>query len=108
MKLLQGRGRAIKEIMRCVKSSRNTLCKYTRSTGAPISKKREYERILGSFDSEVMGVFSRGYIGTWIHDELLNSGPRGSPSTVHKYISKVKEGQEISQEGYRLIGGRSR
>ena len=98
VKVLQSQGKGIKEIARCVKLSRNTVRKYMRSTEPPIFKKRGYKRILDGFDSEVMEMLSKGYIGTRIYDELVELGYKGSLSTVHKYISRLKEEQEISRK----------
>ena len=98
VKVLQSQGKGIKEIARCVKLSRNTVRKYMRSAEPPRFKKREYKRILNGFDSEIMEMLSKGYIGTRIYDELVELGYKGSLSTVHKYISRLKEEQEITKK----------
>ena len=98
VKVLQSQGKAIKEIARCVKLSRNTVRKYMRSAEPPRFKKREYKKILDGFDSEIMEMLSKGYIGTRVYDELVELGYKGSLSTVHKYISRLKEEQEISKK----------
>lgn len=98
VKALQAQGKSIKEIMRRVKLSRNTVRKYMRSSDPPRMKRREYERILDGFDREIMEMLSKGYIGTRIYEELLEKGYEGSLSTVHKYISRVKEAEEISKK----------
>ncbi len=69
VKVLQSQGKGIKEIARCVKLSRNTVRKYMRSAEPPRFKKREYKRILNGFESEIMEMLSKGYIGTRIYDE---------------------------------------
>ena len=98
VKVLQSQGKSIKEIMRRVKLSRNTVRKYMRSSDPPRMKRREYERMLDGFDSEIMEMLSKGYIGTRIYEELIKKGYEGSLSTVHKYISRLKEDEEISRK----------
>ena len=95
VKVLQGQGKSIKEIMRRVKLSRNTVRKYMRSSDPPRMKRREYERILDGFEKEIMEMLSKGYIGTRIYDELLEKGYKGSLSTVHKYILRLREDEQI-------------
>ena len=60
VKVLQSQGKAIKEIARCVKLSRNTVRKYMRSAEPPRFKKREYKKILDGFDSEIISNFRLG------------------------------------------------
>ena len=98
VKALQSQGKSIKQIMMYVKLSRNTVRKYMRSSDPPKFKRRGYERLLDSFEAEIVEMLSKGYIGTRIYDELLELGYRGSLSTVHKFISKLKQHQEIAKK----------
>lgn len=84
-------GESIREIMGIVKLSRNTVRKYIRSSKPPKFKKRDYQKMLDSYEKEISQMLSNHHLGTRIYEELLKMGYEGCLSTVHKYISKKRE-----------------
>jgi len=98
IKALQRQGKSIREIMRIVKVSRNTVRKYIRSSEPPEFKKRSYTKMLDEYKEEISQMLSKNYIGTRIYEELMKLGYKGSLSTVHKYISKQREEKRQQQE----------
>ncbi|MFN3481168.1 MAG: IS21 family transposase [Thermodesulfovibrionales bacterium] len=95
VKALRTQGLSIKKISRQLKMSRNTVRKYLRSSEPPCFKARHYDRQLDEYEGYIEEMFDKDYIGTRIYNELLQSGYKGSLSTVHRHIAKLKEDKEI-------------
>lgn len=95
VKALKTQGTSIKQIMQRLKLSKNTVRKYLRSEEPPHFKAREYEKLLDQYEEPVTEMLGKHYIGTRIHNELLQMGYTGSLSSVHRYISDIKEAVEL-------------
>lgn len=97
VKALRAQGKSIKKISRMLDLSKNTVRKYLRSSRPPVFKVPEHEKMLDGYQDKIKEMLTAGYIGTRIHKELLKSGYEGSLSTVHRYISGVKEEEKIAK-----------
>ena len=97
VKTLRVQGVSIKKIARKLKLSKNTVRKYLRSDDPPEFKAREYELKLDSYQDQAKQMHSKGYIGTRIFDEVVKLGYEGSLSTVHRFISGIKEEEQINK-----------
>lgn len=95
VKALKAQGASIKQIVRQMKLSKNTVRKYLRSTEPPCFKARAYEKLLDGYEGKVKGMLEKEYIGTRIYTELQELGYKGSLSTVHRYLSGIKDSEEI-------------
>ncbi len=95
VKALKTQEETIKEIVRKLKLSKNTVRKYLRSQQPPQFKAREYEKQLDQYEDKIKEMLEKKYIGTRIYNELKEIGYRGSLSSVHKYIAGAKESEEI-------------
>lgn len=95
VKLLRSKGVSIKKIARQMKLSKNTVRKYLRSPEPPQFKSRHYERLLDSYQDIVKEMLKKHYLGTRIYNELLKVGYKGSLPTVHRYLSGLKEVEEL-------------
>ncbi len=97
VKTLRCDGVSIKKIARRLKLSKNTVRKYLRSSDPPEFNVREYQLKLGSYQDQVKQMYAKGYIGTRIFDELVELGYQGSLSTVHRFISLIKQGEQLNK-----------
>lgn len=95
VKALKAKGESIKEIMRQLKLSRNTVRRYVRSAGPREFRRREYERMLDGYADELSEMLGKGYIGTRICNELVGMGYQGSLSSVHRYIAGIRDEEEV-------------
>ena len=96
VKLLNAKGVSIKEIVRQLKLSKNTVKKYLRSSQPPQFKAKQKKKILDPFESEVKEMISKGFIGTRIYNELVKLGYSGSLPTVHRQIAAMKKHEKIA------------
>jgi len=97
VRTLRVQGVSIKKIARKLKLSKNTVRKYLRSDDPPEFKAREYDLKLEAYQDQVKQMHSKGYIGTRIFDELVKLGYEGSLSTVHRFVSGIKEDEQINK-----------
>jgi len=95
IKALKAQGVSIKKIAKRLKVSKNTVRKYLRSSEPPRFKARGYESLLDPHEATIKEMLEKQYIGTRIYNELLQAGYSGSLSTVHRYISALKETEQI-------------
>lgn len=95
VKALRTQGLSIKKIARQLKMSRNTVRRYLRSSEPPSFKARHYDRQLDEYEGYIKEMFDKNYIGTRIYNELKQAGYRGSLSTVHRHVAKLKGDKEI-------------
>jgi len=95
VKALKTQGLSIKQIVKRLKLSRNTVRKYLRSAKPPEFNAREYEKVLDQYEEAVKGMLQKDYIGTRIYNELLKVGYRGSLASVHRYIAAIKEATQL-------------
>ncbi|MEW6054945.1 MAG: IS21 family transposase [Nitrospirota bacterium] len=95
VKALKTQGASIKQIIKQLKLSKNTVRKYLRSSEPPRFKAREYEKLLNKYEETIKGMLEKHYIGTRIYNELLQMGYTGSLSSVHRYIADIKETEEF-------------
>lgn len=95
VKALKAQGASIKKIARKLKLSKNTVKKYLRSPEPPQFKPREYEKLLDPYADQITTMLEKHFIGTRIFNELLRIGYTGSLASVHRYISDIKETEEI-------------
>lgn len=98
VKALKTQGSSIKEIMRQLKLSKNTVRKYLRSSEPPRFKVREYEKLLDKYEETINGMIEKRYIGTRIHNELIQVGYTGSLCSVHRYIAGIKGTDELKSK----------
>ena len=98
VKLLNAKGVSIKEIVRQLKLSKNTVKKYLKSSHPPQFKARQRKKILDPFESEVKEMFSKGFIGTRIYNELVKQGYTGSLPTVHRQVAAMKRQEKIAAQ----------
>ena len=98
VKVLRSKGLSIKKIARQMKLSKNTVRKYLRSSDPPKFKPRQYKRILKEYEDEVKEMFTKGYIGTRIYNELVTIGYRGSLPTLYRYIKGIREEEIIKKK----------
>ena len=97
VKSLRAKGESIKKIARLLKLSKNTVRKYLRQEGPPEFKKREYERMLESYEEKIREMLEKKYIGTRIYSELIEIGYEGSLSTLHRQIREMKDKERRKQ-----------
>jgi len=95
VKALKAQGQSIKQITKQMKLSKNTVRKYLRSSEPPRFNARQYERLLDQYKETVKGMIEKHYIGTRIHNELLQIGYKGSLSSVPRYTAGIKEAEGI-------------
>lgn len=90
VKALKAQGVPIKQIVKQMKLSKNTVRKYLRSAEPPCFKAREYDRLIEGHEETVKGMLAKEYIGTRIYTELQGLGYKGSLSSVHRYVAGIK------------------
>lgn len=95
VKALKAQGVSIKKIAKRLKVSKNTVRKYLRSSEPPRFKARGYESLLDPHKATIKEMLGKQYIGTRICNELLKTGYSGSLSTVHRYISALKDTEQL-------------
>lgn len=95
VKALKAQGTPIKQIVRQMKLSKNTVRKYLRSVEPPCFKTRAYEKLLAGHEETVKEMLAKEYIGTRIYTELQELGYKGSLSSVHRYIAVIKDSERI-------------
>ena len=98
VKALKAKGTSIKNIVRQLKISRNTVRKYLRSPNPPCFKVPHHEKMLDGYKDQVEEMLERQYIGTRIHEELTEMGFGGSLSTVHRHIREIKKEAVIREK----------
>ena len=91
VKALRAQGFHVKQIAKRLKLSRNTVRKYLRSAEPPEFHAREYTKKLDPFIDEVKGMIKKGFIGTRIHEELIELGFTGSLSSVERIVQTIKK-----------------
>lgn len=97
VKAFRAGGASIKKIARKLKLSKNTVRKYLRCQEPPVFKKREHDGMLDEHDLAIKKMLENDYIGTRIYNELIETGYRGSLSSVHRCIAKIKETEDIKR-----------
>lgn len=95
VKALKAQGTPIKQIVKQMKLSKNTVRKYLRSSEPPCFKAREYERLIAGHEETVKEMLAKEYIGTRIYTELQELGYKGSLSSVHRYVAGIKGFERI-------------
>jgi predicted transcriptional regulator len=88
VKLLKEKGYSIKQIVKELKISRNTIRKYLRSKKPPEFHAREYESKILKYDKEIKEMIVKEFIGTRIYSELIKLGYSGSLATIYRYLQK--------------------
>jgi len=91
VKALQAQGFHVKQIARRLDLSKNTVKKYLRSAEPPEFHTREYTKKSDPFIDDIKGMIGKGFIGTRIHEELMNLGFIGSLSSVERTIHTIKK-----------------
>ncbi len=91
VRVMRQKGESIKSIARKLKLSRNTVRKYVRRESPPSFHARQYEKLLTPYKEAIEGMLKKGFIGTRIYEELKEVGYKGSLSTVHRYVSCMRE-----------------
>jgi len=91
VKALRVQGFHVKQIARRLKLSRNTVRKYLRSADPPEFHAREYTKKSDPYIGEIKGMIKKGFIGTRIHEELVELGFTGSLSSVERIIHTIKK-----------------
>ncbi|MCL0036793.1 helix-turn-helix domain-containing protein [Thermodesulfovibrionales bacterium] len=97
VKAFRAGGASIKKIARKLKLSKNTVRKYLRCQEPPVFKKREHDGMLDEHDLAIKKMLENDYIGTRIYNELIETEYRGSLSSVHRCIAKIKETEDIKR-----------
>jgi len=98
VKALRAQGFHVKQIARRLDLSRNTVKKYLRSAEPPEFHAREYVKKSDLFIDDIKGMIGKGYIGTRIHEELMNLGFVGSLSSVERVIHTIKKEKERKEK----------
>ncbi|MBU3931022.1 MAG: IS21 family transposase [Proteobacteria bacterium] len=90
VKVMRSNGISIKGIARRLKISKNTVRRYLRDPSPPVFKARKHDRVLDTYEEEILGMMKNRYIGTRIYEELKGKGYEGSLSAVHRYIQRLR------------------
>ena len=94
VKLLKENGYSIKQIVKELKISRNTVRKYLRDKKPPQFQSRVYHKKILDYEKEIQEMKNKGFIGTRIYAELQKLGFEGSLSVVHRYLQKQERRKE--------------
>jgi transposase len=98
VKALRAQGFHVKQIARRLKLSRNTVRKYLRSTEPPEFHAREYTKKSDPYINDIRSMIKKGFIGTRIHEELIELGFSGSLSSVERIVHTIKKERERKEK----------
>ncbi len=100
LKELGSEGVSIKDIVRELKLSRNTVRKYLKSS-EPLKKYKvhRHRKKINGYEEYIREMYEKGYKGIRIYSELLERGYGGSLTGLYRYIHEIrKKGKRQAKE----------